>query len=144
MKVTNELYEAQILMANKMYDSEYIKKKREGKDIDKDELSRLENDIHEKGEIENGILYWKMDTEEKRRVVPFDVAAYAYVVLHNKDIDMNEHEKARQESVSASLNEYREAHKDDTVSDEEREEMKAAFGEGTEVVNVITGATTTV
>lgn len=50
--------------------------------------------------------------------------------------------QARAEETAAFLEKYREAQKGREVSDEERFEMRAAFGEGAEVVNVITGRRT--
>lgn len=49
---------------------------------------------------------------------------------------------ARDKDTEKSLAEYRERMKDYVPSDEEMFEMKAAFGEGTTVVNVITGKQT--
>jgi len=56
--------------------------------------------------------------------------------------DMEATQAARDADTTAFLAEYREAQKNHTPSAEEMFEMRAAFGPGTTVVNVITGRKT--
>jgi hypothetical protein len=58
------------------------------------------------------------------------------------DFDMEATQAAREADTTAFLAEYREAQKNHTPSAEEMFEMRAAFGPGTTVVNVITGRKT--
>ena len=55
------------------------------------------------------------------------------------EFDAAAQEMARSAQASEVLADYREAMKDYTPSSEEMFEMRAAFGENTEVVNVFTG-----
>ena len=55
--------------------------------------------------------------------------------------DVEAQEEARDAQVSAFLAAYREVMKNHTPSAEERHEMRAAFGAGKKVVNVVTGQT---
>jgi hypothetical protein len=71
-------------------------------------------------------------------VVPLD-AAKDYGI----PVDWAAQAKARADEVDAVVKAYREANQGE-VSDEQRSEMRAAFGAGTTVVNVITGRRTRV
>ena len=81
----------------------------------------------------DGIYRWKSNNR-----IPF------MDMLESWNLDSETLEKcqaARKAEDQTFLAEYREQMKDYEPSDEERFEMRAAFGEGAEVVNVITGKT---
>ena len=71
------------------------------------------------------------------RVLDKELAIIVYYA--GGDIDLVAHEKARDEYVTESLNQYRKNYKEPSAS--ELAEMTAAFGKGTKVVDVITGKT---
>lgn len=75
------------------------------------------------------VLYW----ESNDAVVPDDI-------IEATDWQFKaEHMAARDAQTTAFLTEYRERMANHVPSDEEMFEMRAAFGPGEEVVNVITG-----
>ena len=89
-------------------------------------------------EVADGIVRW--DTND--RVPPSDTLAE---MLEARGITQAEHDAslaAGRTETQAFLADYRERMADHVPSDEERYEMRAAFGEGVEVVNVITGQVT--
>jgi len=82
----------------------------------------------------DGVLYWKSSNNivpthvfEDAGMVPTDIQIAAY----NKD-------------TTEFLDRYREKMKDYEPSDVEKNEMRAAFGEGTKVINIVTGKEFTV
>jgi len=91
----------------------------------------LENALREDGEIRDGALYWK----KSGNVAPNDTAEEAIELGYK--IDMEKHRKAREEYVNESLEEYRKNWQ--PPSEEELFEMRAAFGTGVTIVDVISG-----
>ncbi|MEB8638244.1 hypothetical protein P4H32_31920 [Bacillus cereus] len=86
--------------------------------------------------VENGIVRWKSNNS----VPPTDILEFwAYL---KKPFDYQKSLEQRDIEVQESLARYREAMKNHVPSEEELYEMRAAFGEGATVVNVITGKTT--
>lgn len=83
---------------------------------------------------ENGVYRWKSNDR-----VPFDDMLKCW----NLDSEtLQKCKDARNADNEEFLAEYRERMKDYEPSDEELFEMRSAFGEGAEVVNVITGKVT--
>ena len=83
-------------------------------------------------EIRNGVRYWRSND----RPVPVHVYKEAYIECPPEQI------RAYEEDTAKSLAEYRKAMENYEPSEEELFEMRAAFGPGTTVVNVITGKKT--
>ena len=81
----------------------------------------------------NGAAFWNSNGN----YLPADAAEK----LSHTDFEfsLEETEKAREAQVTQQLKAYRQNHR---TSAEEREEMRAAFGPGTTVVNIITGERT--
>lgn len=83
---------------------------------------------------DEGVWRWKSNNR-----VPFDDMLECW----NLDAEtLQKCKDARDHDNSVFLNEYRERMKDYEPSAEELFEMRSAFGEGAEVVNVITGKVT--
>ena len=78
----------------------------------------------------NGAAFWNSNG----RYIPADCAE----ILSHTDFpfSIEATTKAREAQVAQQLEAYRQNHR---TSAEEREEMRAAFGTGTTVVNIITG-----
>ena len=86
--------------------------------------------------IVNGVPRWNSNG----KVPPNEVLdAWLSVGI---EFDYEKAIKAREKDNLKFFNEYREVRKNYTVSDEELYEMRAAFGSGTQVVDVITGNVT--
>ena len=83
----------------------------------------------DKVEIRNGVRYWRSNN------TPIPAHAYKDAFIHCPP----EQIAADRASTDAFLADYRESRKNHVPSAEERFEMRAAFGEGATVVNVITG-----
>ena len=101
-----------------------------------EELNKIKAE-YDKGEIyvdSNGVL-----RNVIHRVAVSEVCEkVAYLGI---SYNHNATEKARDEENRKSIAEYREAMKNYEPSEEELYEMRAAFGEGETVVNILTGAT---
>lgn len=94
------------------------------------EANRLRGELqNETNEAENGVLRW----QSNGRVVPVSVFkdAFVYAPCFQALEEGNEN--------AAFIANYRKVNANRPVSDEERFEMRAAFGPGVEVVNVLTG-----
>ena len=85
---------------------------------------------------DGGVVRWKSNDS-----VPFDdmLAAFQKAGL---DLNMAASSKAREEESLRFLEDYRRRMANHVPSEEELFEMRAAFGEGTTVVNVLTGRKT--
>ena len=100
-----------------------------------EQIRDMEDD-YDNGEftIENGAAIWKCGN-----YLPMDCLA---AVLHGKYghlVDVESHEKALDAQNEESIRQYKERMKNHVYTEEELFEMRAAFGEGTEIVDVITG-----
>ena len=82
---------------------------------------------------DEGVWRWKSNDR-----VPFDDMLQDWAVSSST---MEKCRKARDNDNEKFIKEYRERMKDYVPSNETLYEMRAAFGEGVEVVNVITGKT---
>ena len=81
----------------------------------------------------DGVMKWKSNNH----CVPRDVAELAiYIGL---PVDMDKHEKARDEETERFLASYRKQQKNRKRTQEELFEMRAAFGIGETVIDIITG-----
>lgn len=100
----------------------------------KQELEKRQNEINE-GSVYfvDGVAYWKSNN----RTVPNDIVVQFLMITDAIDID--KHETAHDIEVTESIREYKEQMKNYVPSEEELYEMRSAFGDGTEVVDVITG-----
>lgn len=100
-------------------------------------IAKMEQDVLD-GKVffgADGVVRWKSND----RVIPSD---YREVLAHTAYRDLFDEEasvQADREDTRKILEEYRKNMENHTYSDEEMFEMRSAFGEGTEVVNVITG-----
>ena len=134
MKMTKELFEEQLDIANKIATSFYFT----NEDMYKDELKHLREDLTnpDKSFVQDGVLYWRLPNEN--RVTPLDVAGYYYAKMHG-DIDLVKHHRAEVAQSRAWIKSYRESMKDYEPSEEEKMEMRAAYGENAKVIDVFTG-----
>lgn len=91
--------------------------------------------IDDTNETTGPVVRWKSNSR-----VPFDDMLECFVALgwvtEQERANSNE---TRDRETSAFLDEYRESMKDYTPGPEELFEMRAAFGPGETVVNIITG-----
>ena len=95
------------------------------------ERERLQAEISDdaRAYTKDGVRRWRSND----RVVPPSIYTEA-------GLECSAAQKAAYDAeTTAFLAEYRKAQKNRVLSDEERFEMRAAFGPGQEVVNVITG-----
>jgi hypothetical protein len=89
--------------------------------------------------IVNGIVRW----DSNNRVPPSDILD---ALLASREITLKQHTDsgvASDTETRAFIAEYITANKDREYSDEERFEMRAAFGPGVKVTNIFTGKTVT-
>ncbi len=100
-----------------------------GGDFWRKERDRTRQSIEDGARRENGLLIWNSND----RLVPSSILDEAGLVASDAQ------RKAEEKQNEKSLAEYREARKNHTPSEEELFEMRAAFGEGTTVVDVFTG-----
>ena len=100
------------------------------KEREKLENAEKKNDAYKDSE---GVWRWKSSNN-----VPFDDMLECWNLSEE---EMKKCAEARDADNSAFLKDYRERMKNHVPSDEEMFEMKAAFGEGETVVNVLTGKT---
>lgn len=100
----------------------------------KRELENKMNEASEKAVVdENGVIRWKSNN----RCLMDDYCE----ILEYGGFDFSREATAKARSVEDAkfIKEYRESMKNHVYSDEEMAEMRNAFGEGTKVVNVISG-----
>lgn len=84
--------------------------------------------------IENGAAMW-----ECGNYLPMDCLAAVINGKYGYLIDVDKHERLLDEQQSESIRRYKERMENHVYSEEELYEMRAAFGDGVEVVDVITG-----
>ena len=91
---------------------------------------------YENGEftIENGAAIWKCGN-----YLPMDCLAAVINGKYGYLIDVGEHERLLDEQQSESIRAYKERMKNHVYSEEELYEMRAAFGAGTVITDVLTG-----
>jgi len=135
--MTKELFEEQVSVANEVYVSFYHLYP----DTYKDELEHLKEELKNpnKSTVKDGVLYWILPNE--MRIVPMDVAGFYYTKMHG-NIDLVKHSRALKKANEEFIKSYREQMKDYEPSEEEKMEMRDAFGEGEEVIDVFTGKVT--
>lgn len=83
----------------------------------------------------NGVLRWKSNDQ----VPPEEIIEDFRAVDMISDYTANLSHTVRRAEIGEFLRQYREREKNRQPSVEELFEMRAAFGEGTEVVNIVTG-----
>jgi len=101
-----------------------------------EEKKRLQESLKTDTYVVDGILCWTSCRHQEDRPVPMHVF---------KDADVEPpagQKEACDAHTTKALAAYRKAMENHVPSDEEMFEMRAAFGAGTEVVNVITGRRT--
>lgn len=84
--------------------------------------------------IENGAALW-----ECGNYLPMDCLVAVINGKYGHLVDVENHERLLDEQNTKSIQEYKERMKNHVYSEEELFEMRAAFGEGVEVVDVISG-----
>ena len=97
------------------------------------EAARAADRLIDNAEVVDGVLRWATGN-----VPPRDIVALAKAV--GIKFDVAKTEAAREADLAAMIADMRA--NDAPMSDEERFEARAAFGEGTEIVNIITGRVT--
>lgn len=100
------------------------------------EAQRLAHQLRTEATITDGVVRWNSNNQ----VPPADIVALAPQI--GLPVDVAACTVARDADTAAFLTIYRK--RPHHVSAEERAEMRAAFGPGTKVVNVITGRVTRV
>lgn len=137
MKITKELFEEHVSIANEVYVSFYHLYP----DTYKNELEHLKEELKNpnKSTVKDGVLYWILPNE--MRIVPMDVAGFYYTKMHG-NIDLVKHSRALKKANEEFIESYCEQMANHKPSEEELAEMRSAFGEGTEVINVFTGQVT--
>lgn len=100
-----------------------------------DQIKEMEED-YENGEfkIENGAAIW-----ECGNYLPMDCLAAVLNSKYGYLIDVDEHERLLDEQQTKSIRAYKERMKNHVYSEEELFEMRAAFGAGTVITDVLTG-----
>lgn len=83
---------------------------------------------------DSNVIRWKSNNS----VPPVDCLEL-YVYIGKTHFDYQLSLKTRESEESAFLENYREQESKRVISEEEMYELKASFGEGTTIVNVITG-----
>lgn len=99
------------------------------------ERTRADMTNPDKAVVREGVRYWRISDGTERVLPPF-VYKDAYVECPPEQVRAYEAESAK------SLAAYRKSMENHRYSDEEMFEMRAAFGPGTTVVNVLTGKRT--
>lgn len=84
--------------------------------------------------VENGAAMW-----ECGNYLPMDCLAAVINGKYGYLIDVDEHERLLDEQQSESIRRYKDRMKNHVYSEEELYEMRAAFGEGVEVVDALSG-----
>lgn len=101
-----------------------------------EEAQRLAGKLRTEAVIANGVIRWLSNNQ----VPPADcVALAAHIGL---SVDVEASTTARDADTTAFLADYRKRNARRRVTAEQRAEMRAAFGPGAKVVNVITGRVT--
>ena len=106
--------------------------------LNKKDVLNFIKDMQDRMYISKNIAYWKNTDKE----VPDDIAilmAYLEIEIDGQFINLKKHIEQRNETVARELEEMRKEEMNKQYSDEEMFEMRAAFGEGTTVVNILTG-----
>ena len=97
------------------------------------ETERLEAKFESDATVTDGVVRWNANGS----VPPADILVFwAHL---GKPFDAEASERVRQAETDAFLAQYRESQKNHVPDAEELHEMRAAFGSGETVVNVITG-----
>ena len=99
------------------------------------QIKEMEED-YENGKftIENGAAIWKCGN-----YLPVNCLAAVLNGKYGYLIDVDEHERLLDEQQSESIRAYKERMKNHVYSEEELYEMRAAFGAGTVITDVLTG-----
>lgn len=87
-------------------------------------------------QVEDYVGYWTFSSGENRPV-PIEVAYFARFL--GVRIDLDAQRKAIDQHTAESIRRYRQKTAHQGYDDEQLFEMRAAFGEGTTVVDVLTG-----
>lgn len=122
--------------------SEYVRKSLNPRvPRDCEETTRLSEKFSDKTKfvIHNGVGLWCISDgkETELRPVPMTVAYYARFLGYG--IVINRHRKTLDDYHAQEIERYRRYKESHPISDEERFEIAAAFGEDATVVDVITG-----
>lgn len=96
-----------------------------------EEMERLAQQLRENATYEDGIARWK----SSKAVIPSDCAEFALFL--ELPIDVQATNAAREKENEEFIAEYRKNYKG--ISPEELAEIRAVFGAGEVVVNVLTG-----
>jgi len=104
----------------------------------KREAQRIVDESDTSCYVIDGVLRWKSTDR-----VPFDDVLAVFLHI-GKVFDLEKSRAARDLDTSAMLEEYRRINANRVMSDEERFEARAAFGEGSTVVDIVTGQRFTV
>ena len=98
-----------------------------------EENERMAKELKKDVIYKDGVGIWK----ESKNCLPMDIAKLAQYLGY--PIDLQKHERASNKQIHEFFVQYRKARENYILSEEEQTEMRAAFGEGVEVVNVVTG-----
>lgn len=101
-----------------------------------DTIKEFGEQFNKEAHVVDGVVRWNSNN-----IVPPTDILQGFLQA-GKEFNLEKSLKARDQEDTEFLKQYREAMKDYTPSAEDLFEMRAAFGEGTTVVNVITGKKT--
>lgn len=105
----------------------------DGPAIFRDRAKELIQQFDTDATVVDGVVRWNSNNQ----VPPKDILElWDYI---GKDFDIDKSLHASHIETTEFLKQYRESQKNREYTDEEMHEMRAAFGEGTTVVNAITG-----
>ena len=99
--------------------------------MDKYRQEYLKKMLATSSKIKRGVIRWTTNN----RITPNDVAEYAFELGYK--VNLETHRKALKRETKRLLDEYRS--QPHPIDPEEMYEMRAAFGPGTTVVNILTG-----
>jgi hypothetical protein len=109
--------------------------------LNKKDVLNFIKDMQNRMYIFKNVVYWKNTDKE----VPDDIAilmAYLEIEIDGQFINLKKHIEQRNETVACELEEMRKEEMNKQYSDEEMFEMRATFGKGKKIVNVLTGEIT--
>ena len=96
---------------------------------------RVANQFETDAYVINGVVRWKSNNNVPPKEV---LELWDYL---NKDFSFNASMHAQENDTREFIKQYKKQQRNKTYSEEELHEMKSAFGEGTTVVDIITGET---
>jgi hypothetical protein len=102
----------------------------------KEEAERMDKKFDTDATVTGGVVRWNSNNNIPSRDI------LEFWQYFNKDFDFDKTLEVSEQETANFFKQYRESQANKVYSEEEKFEMRAAFGEGATVVNVITGKKT--